>query len=183
MIVLDSCLLIYLFKPDSSSPLDKEGQPVERCQDRLQHLVEGFSKAGVPIGIPTPVMAEVLLAVGPNKSLVLNTLTQSSAFIILPFDTVAAVELAFQEASKSSKAMRIGHETKAKVRADRMILAIAKAAGATTVYSDDHAMLARALSVGLIGVGIEDLPLPPKPPQMEMRLPVRAESAGSTAGP
>ena len=53
---------------------------------------------------------------------------------------------------------------------DRQILAIAKAVGVHTLYTDDKRLITRATANGLKTVRMQDLPLPPEPPQGELEL-------------
>ena len=56
-------------------------------------------------------------------------------------------------------------QTKAKVKFDRQIVAIALANGAHTVYTGDEKLAARAVAAKLKAVLTWNLPLPPEPPQ------------------
>ena len=62
--------------------------------------------------------------------------------------------------------------TRAKLKFDRQIIAIAKTQSQTTIYSDDEdiAKLAEALDVDVIP--IHALPLPPIDPQAEFAFPI-----------
>lgn len=73
-------------------------------------------------------------------------------------------------------------DTKAKVKFDRKILAIAKVAGAHTLYTDDKTLIARATANGLKSVRMQDLPMPPEPPQGELEL-VQAPQVDAAGAP
>ena len=59
----------------------------------------------------------------------------------------------------------------AKIKYDRQIVAIAKVAGATTIYSDDSDIRAIAAEAKIAVKGLADLPLPPQSAQAELNLP------------
>ena len=60
--------------------------------------------------------------------------------------------------------------TKTKIKFDRQIVAIAKAEGAHSVYSDDDDVHSYAQRAGLKVFRTADLDLPPENPQMAMEL-------------
>lgn len=61
-----------------------------------------------------------------------------------------------------SGSKRGGHDgTWAKIKYDRQIVAIAKVAGASVIYSDDKEIFKLGQKVGLTVLRIADLPLPP----------------------
>ena len=66
------------------------------------------------------------------------------------------MEKAFQRGKKRNPAV-----TKTKIKFDRLIVAIAKAQGAGTIYSDDEEIHKLAGQTGLIARRTSDLPLPP----------------------
>ena len=57
--------------------------------------------------------------------------------------------------------------TWAKLKYDRQIVAIAKVAGATTIYSDDEDIRTIAATANIQVIGIADLPLPAEAAQMD----------------
>lgn len=66
---------------------------------------------------------------------------------------------------------RVSDETKAKVKFDQQIIAIAKSNAADAIYSDDVGLRKKAVAVGLRAIGLEDVPLPPEDPQGKLALP------------
>lgn len=60
--------------------------------------------------------------------------------------------------------------TRAKIKFDRQILAIAIVEGATAVYSDDADVRGYATEAGLDAYALADLPLPPEDPQSALPL-------------
>jgi hypothetical protein len=64
--------------------------------------------------------------------------------------------------------------TWARVKYDRQIVAVAKVAGATTIYSDDGDVAALAKAAKVEVVRLADLPLPPEDAQLKLELTVTA---------
>ena len=64
----------------------------------------------------------------------------------------------------------------AKVKFDRQIVAIAKVAGATTIYSDDLNLMTVAKAANIDVVSLAELPLPPEDAQLKLELAGVAES-------
>lgn len=170
MVVMDSTTLILLFHPSARAPSDPAtGKPVEKCQERIEFLIETLSKARIRVIVPTPVLSEILVKAGTDKARILNELTNSTAFKIQPFDAMAAVEVAELTDSdlQSGKPLSATH-TRAKIKYDRQIVAIAKVIGAQTIYTDDAALARRAAANGLTAISVSDLQLRPLPPQAEL---------------
>lgn len=174
MVAMDSTVLLLLFHPTAKPPLDEAtGKPLTDCKERIEHLLENLSKAGVKVMVPTPVLSELLVKAGPDKAKILDELTSSNAFSVQPFDEIAAVEVAMLTDADLQSGKRLSpEETKAKVKYDRQIIAMAKVAGVKTIYSDDGKLCARAEANGIKAIRLADLPLPPSPPQQILPLPV-----------
>ena len=184
MVVADTATLLFILQPDASAPLGDDGQPIPKCRERVELLLNNLSDAGVRVVVPTPVLAELMVSAGPGKVQVLGEISHSSAFSVVSFDQIAAVECACLNDPTMGK--KLGpKDTKAKVKFDRQILAIAKVAGAHTLYTDDKKLIARATANGLKAVRMQDLPLPPEPPQGELELvhPMPNVAATSTDKP
>jgi len=164
-VVFDNTFLALLLHPTAKPPLDPDTRkPVERCQERIEHLVESLQHEGARILIPTPVLAEFLVLAGRDGSGHLDDLTgRSAAFRIEPFDQLAAVELAALELTARSKGdKRSGTSAPwQKVKFDRQIVAIAKTRNAACVYSDDRDVVSLCERAGLRAIGVNTLPLPP----------------------
>lgn len=185
MVVMDATTLMLLFQPNSSPPNDPEtGKPLEKCKERIEILLQGLSQASIKVLIPTPVLSEILVASGPDKVRILGEINNAFAFQVQPFDQAAAIEVAMLTDTdlQSQKKLTL-QETKAKVKYDRQIIAIAKVSGVKTIYSDDIGLGKRAVSNGIAVVKTSDLPLPPEPPQAELPLqvPVDVPAAAATA--
>jgi predicted nucleic acid-binding protein len=173
MVILDSTTLLLLFYPDADPAVDpRTGQPVTQCKERIAFLLQKLSEDRTQALIPTPVLSEVLVATGTEKVRVLNEIANTYAFRIEPFDMRAAVEVAaMTEAERNTPIGRIDNETKAKVKYDRQIIAIAKVNGVTRIYSDDTGLAKKASALGITVVATADLELPPRPPQGDLPLP------------
>lgn len=122
------------------------------------------------MGIPTPALSEVLVgATGPIAELV-TELTSGYKLKTLAFDELAAIEVALMTDKASIATGAVSDETKAKVKYDRQIIAIAKVAGADAIYTDDIGLRKKAQSIGLRAVGLEDVSLPPEYMQGKLSL-------------
>ncbi|HLX29931.1 MAG TPA: hypothetical protein VKV24_15735 [Casimicrobiaceae bacterium] len=157
MVVFDNSALVLLFNPKRPAPNDpKTNEPVTRCQERIEYLVKTLSERRTKVGIPTPVLAEYLIGVGPKKQDFLTEITANAAFSLLPFDEKAAVELAILTESGVKQ-----WDIKSKVRFDRQVVAIAKTTNATALYTADEKQGAFAEACGIRVIMVWDIPLPP----------------------
>ena len=113
--------------------------------------------------MPTPVLSEILVRAGQAASQkIVEELNRLAVFRIEPFDARAAIEVAAMTRSaldgtgkKRGKATGVW----AKIKYDRQIVAIAKVAGATTIYSDDADIRSIASAEDIPVIGLADLPL------------------------
>jgi len=172
MVVMDASTLMLLFHPSAKPPIDPAtGAPVAKCRERIDLLLLNLSEAGIKVMVPTPVLSELLVRVGPDKARVLTEIHSAYAFKVQPFDTVAAVEVAHLTDSDLQSGKRLTDvQTYAKVKYDRQIIAIAKVSGISTIYSDDINLGERAAANGIRCVTTAELPLPPEEPQQELPL-------------
>jgi predicted nucleic acid-binding protein len=174
MVVFDTSILLLLIEPTAKPPLNPStGKPVENAPARITHLVSVLSEAREKIIVPTPVLSELLIHAGAAMEQYLHTLNGQASFRIANFDQKAAIEAAIA----MSDAIRRGgirvdatdpQATRGKVKFDRQIVAIAKAEGATAVYSDDGDVVKYAQQAGLKAYRTADLDLPPEDPQTHM---------------
>lgn len=169
MVVVDTATLLFILQPDARAPLGPDGITLPKCRERVELLLKNLSEAGVRVVVPTPVLAEIMVSVGPGKAQLLGEINQTAAFSVVAFDQIAAIECACLNDPTLGKKLG-AKDTKAKVKFDRQILAIAKVAGAHTLYTDDKRLIATATANGLKTVRMQDLPLPPEPPQGELEL-------------
>lgn len=171
MVVFDTAVLTLLLWDPAKAPTDPiTGEPVERCKERMELLVEQLHRDRVTIVIPTPVISEVLVVTGPEGLEYVYILQKASVFRIEPFDTRAAIELAelTRTALKAGdKKARIDAPWE-KIKLDRQIVAIAKVVGATTIYTNDQKLANAAKRVGLTVIGVHELPLPPEESQADL---------------
>jgi predicted nucleic acid-binding protein len=172
MVVVDSTILLLLFRPDAGVPTDANGRPVTDPKERVEFLISELDKAKTRIILPTPALSEVLVRAGTVASqAIVEEINRQAVFRIEPFDTRAAIEVAaMTRADLGGKKKRRRDETWAKMKFDRQIVAIAKVCQATTIYSDDRSMRAVAQHAGIAVVGLADLPLPPETAQRELPL-------------
>lgn len=181
MVVFDTSILALAFDSHSNSPTDPStGLPVSDCQARLDYLIKKLTKAKERVLIPTPVLAEYLVRAGADRDKRFDTITGSRVFVVSPFDTRAAVECAAIEDKDGRRIRAVPEaESKAKVKFDRQIIAIAIARGATTIYTGDIGLASRAKRSGLDVVMTWELDLPPVEPQLELELPSGADDANT----
>jgi len=167
MVILDTNFYVLLLLNDASKvPLDpKTGERLEKFQDRLKHLIETLENNQETIVIPTPVYAELMVMVGRNNlHEVMGALEKNKNFQFATFDKKSAIECAHIEInSKQKKSAAV--DTKAKVKFDRQIIAIAKSNKVSMIYTDDKGLCTTALNNGISVVKSHELPLPPEPPQ------------------
>lgn len=164
-------------RPGTPVPAGPQGVRIDRPKERIDHLVAELERANSRLIIPTPALSEALVGAGAEASQkIVEELTKWSVFQITPFDTRAAIEVAAMTRAARGKGKKRGSSNASwqKVKYDRQIVAIAKLAGATEIYSDDADIRAIAAEVNIPVKGLADLPLPPENPQTELNLGVPA---------
>jgi predicted nucleic acid-binding protein len=178
MVVFDAAVLTLLLWEGSDAPLDPATQkPVTDAKKRLDHLVHTLQKTKSKILIPTPVLAEVLVEAGAGGSKYVKILQKSAVFEIKDFDALAAIELAEMTRVAIKKGDKKSGEIASwqKIKLDRQIAAIAKVAGAKTLYTDDRALRRFASAAGMQVIGVHELSLPPQDAQLSMHLEVKQQ--------
>jgi len=170
MVVFDTSILALVFDAKAKPPIDPNtGLPVTECQARLDYLIKTLTKAKERVLIPTPVLAEYLVRAGADRAKRFDLIVGSRVFVVSPFDTKAAVECAGIEDADYLRIRAVPEpDSKAKVKFDRQIIAIAIARGVDTIYTGDHGLAARAARNGLRVVMTWELALPPVDPQFEL---------------
>jgi hypothetical protein len=155
MIAFDTTFLTLIFVPDAK-------HDIPDAADRVQFLISDIHGTGEKILVPTPALSEILVKAGKAKNQIATELTQSPKFQVGAFDVKSAIELAdMTDAAFTSKDKRDGAEgTHVKIKFDRQIVAIAKAYGARTIYSDDRGVKAICLREGLPCCGVADIKIP-----------------------
>ncbi|MDN7473470.1 type II toxin-antitoxin system VapC family toxin [Burkholderia multivorans] len=168
MVVFDTSFLALAFDNSYAPPIDPAtGKKLDRCTDRINHLIGTLSSSRQRVLIPTPVLAEYLVQGGPDKDKRLNIFASSRVFVVAAFDQRSAIECALLEDGDSRNNKRLSdNETKAKVKFDRQIIAIAKVHGALTIYTGDTNLAKRATDNGLNAVLTWEVPLPTTAAQM-----------------
>lgn len=177
MVVFDTSVLVLVSDPFAKPPLDPSTRaPVTECQERMLHLIKTLTAEKQRVLIGTPVLAEYLVRAGADKDKRFQEITKSSVFSVASFDIRAAVECAALEDKDTPKARPVpDSETKAKVKFDRQIIAIAISRGAETIYTGDDGLASRARRSGLKVVMPWEIPLPP----VDAQLPLRYEADAS----
>jgi predicted nucleic acid-binding protein len=177
MIILDSTFMIAFLHPNPETPMDNDEKPVERFKDRINALISSINASGEKIGIPSPVVAEILILYPDNKYEYLEVLRDRYRFEIIPFGVKAAIEASDLIAILAAESKQSAAQWR-KVKFDIQIAAIAKAESATVIYADDKGIINNAKRLKITGKRICDLPLAPEPEP----LPVLAESETGTIG-
>ena len=89
------------------------------------------------------------------------------AFNIASFDTRAAIELADINRKADGDKRSGTDEPYQKIKIDRQIVAIAKVAGARTIYTNDKGLRTFAREAEIKTTGVHELPLPPEKAQSD----------------
>ena len=179
MAVFDATALLHFLEPDAKAPLDPAtNEPVTNAKSRIDHLIETLEKQRETIVIPTPALSEVLVHAndaGPGYLEILNT---SRCFRIEPFDQRAAVELAAmtREALHEGNLRAGTQATRAKLKFDRQIIAIARIQNEKSIFSDDDDIATLAKPLALEVIPVHALPLPPEVKQGKLDLEPKDES-------
>jgi hypothetical protein len=111
-----------------------------------------------------------MVRAGAARSQYIDELQSTRPIKIAPFGQREAIECAMliDGARRSGKKPRRGEETWAKVKFDRQILATAKVAGASTIYTTDNDLAALAEKNGIKAVRVQELELRPVDPQIPL---------------
>jgi len=165
IVAFDASILVYVIDDQAKPPIDLATEkPVDRCHERVLHLLESLQQQNAKIIIPTPALAEVLVRAAKGGPEFLRILSSSRHFRIAPFDERAAVEFAARQAERIAANIRAPATTRTKAKFDDQIVAIAAVENATTIYSDDKDIA--KLAEGRFGViKIAAIPLPPESAQ------------------
>ena len=164
MAVFDATALIHLLEPDAPAIIDPATkEPVPDAKVRFDHLVETLEQKRERIIIPTPALSEVLVHANDAMASYLEVLNNSSRFRVVPFDQRAAIELAnMVRDSLSGKSLQVGAGgTRASLKFDRQLLAIARVQEEVTIYSDDGDMYKMGERLGFDVIRTYDLPVHP----------------------
>jgi hypothetical protein len=179
VVVFDTSTIVLALDPKALPPINPAtNRPVEKCKERVEHLLATLHKAKTPILIPTPVLGEFLVKAGPNKQDYLAKFLGSRNFEVGVFDVKAAIEIAelLGDPDLHGKKKLDDKTTKAKIKFDRQIVAIAKVCGASLLYTDDGTLATVARNNRIAAVMTWEIPLPPLPPNLELDLKPREET-------
>lgn len=148
-VAFDASILIDLFNPHLKG--DRRA--------KLDHLVGELQKQRSKILIPTPALTELMVRAGKAREEIHQKLSVKSAFQITPFDSRSAMECALllQDALDGKSKQNI---SRAKVKFDWQIVAIAAAHNATVIYSDDSDIAKYGRRANIAVTKTDDLPLP-----------------------
>jgi len=158
MVVFDASILLFVFQENVKSSVPK-------AKERVEYLIDCLSKEGEKIVIPTPALSECLVHAGPAGPDYLTIINKQACFRVASFDERAAVEAAvrtFQARQRGQSKGGNPEATKAKIKFDRQIVAIATVEGATAVYSDEDDVIAYAREADMEAYRLSDLPEPPE---------------------
>jgi len=175
MVVFDSSFLIPLLDENARSD-------VPQGKVKVQYLLTELMNAKDVVGVPTPALAEFLVKIEPAaRNKYLKILTSSARFRIIPFDTLAAVEVAEQIAvavANGDKRSGVKGDWP-KVKFDRQIIAVAQVSGAPRIYSHDPDFKTLVGTGGMQVINLDDLPLPPTGDQLEIDLGEEQDQGGN----
>ncbi|HNS35718.1 MAG TPA: hypothetical protein PKI70_06370 [Mesotoga sp.] len=182
MVAFDATMMLLLMFPDKvDKPKDsKTGLPVEYAEARIEALIKFLEKGRTKIIVPTPALSELLVRAGDDTMSLVERINKDSNFTIEPFDTRSAIEVAIM-ARKDIKGDKKSSAdpsvlTKAKIKYDRQIVAVAKVNSATILYSDDEHMIGLCKAYTKIEVKrLEDLPVPKEESQEKIPFPDKVE--------
>lgn len=134
------------------------------AEDRPAYLLQRLDEDRAEIVIPMPAVAELLTVASRDPSDVLALIDTQARFQLADFDRRAAIECGIMLRSALPKAAR-GATSRIAVKFDAQILAIAKVAGASILYTDDDRLQSQARLAGITAVGFWSLPVRPADPQ------------------
>lgn len=169
----DSTFLLYFFAPAGTvlTPLDENGGQISFAKERVQGLIAELEKASAKVIVGTPALSEIMVRTGvvAGQSYV-KIMRASKAFRIVPFDEKAAIEVAIMAGHSTAGAaeddLMVG--TKAKVKYDRQIVAIAHTEGASTFFTDDGNQGKLAQRLGMKVRGLTDCLVPTEVAQADL---------------
>lgn len=153
--VLDTNFLIALIAKDKDVKLSSLGdhKPISQTRLRIEAAMDHFDQSGMVAVVPTPAIAELLIKIDPDlHRLVLSFFQSHDIFQIGSFDEVAAIECAMLVSLKEKKQLKAPDATKAKIVADRQIIAIAKAMGCESIHTQDQRLANIAEKAGITPV-------------------------------
>lgn len=170
-IVIDTNILIQMIGMRSDRPLfdPATGEEVTRPAARALALMDAIDARKGTIVIPTPVLTEFLLGIPEDTQRhYIDELNGSRLFEIVPFGQRAAIECARLLNPAELKQLN-ELTTKAKLRFDRQIIAIALASGASELWTHDGELMDKAKECGIAEVA-SLVDITPKPEQGRLEI-------------
>lgn len=162
ILAVDSSALALLINPAANPPHDPQTDlPVQDAQARVEHFLSSL-RASDTLVIPTPVLAEILVRADEGGPGVLEKLVGMARVKVRPFGERAAIETAVmtRQAIATGDKKNGSDAAWQKVKIDRQVIAVARAEGATALYTDDRNLIAFAKRIDMDVVSTWTLPLP-----------------------
>ena len=173
-VAIDTSVLLHLIKPDAPAANDPTTKkPIANAHERVQHLVSLLEKQKQKLIVPTPVLSEVMVREVHKVQEHLRLLKRYSCINVRDFDEMAAIELALmrKEAIEQGGEKKDLTGSREKIKFDRQIIAIAKVAGATAIYSCDEDIAKLGERYGIDVIHLAQIALPPEAAQTALNLP------------
>lgn len=169
VVVFDTSVLLLAIHPEAAPPTDPETKkPLEHAKQRVDYLIRKLQKNRSKVVIPAPALSELLVHAGSAVNEYVTKLNQTP-FSVAPFDTRAAIECAEAISKFGLKGKGQGN-SRAKVKFDRQIMAIAQVSRAETIYSDDADIYNYAQKAGIKVVRSYELEMDPDDRQHKLDL-------------
>ena len=128
---------------------------------KLTALLDELGRTKTRIIIPTPVLAEVFVKRPERMAHLIQVLQRSAQMTIAAFDTAAAAVAAQLLARHwPTKKQRQADWSRHRLKFDIQILAIARVANASVIYTNDHQLAVLAQTEAMKSVNFGDLPSP-----------------------
>jgi predicted nucleic acid-binding protein len=168
---LDASVLTELLAPDAGS--DTKESPYRQ---KVRALGDLLARQKATIIIPTPVIAEVLVATGQDGALRLEMLQKKLAFRVVSFDQRAAFETAsMMRAARDAGDKRAGRgkdESWQQVKFDWQIIATSKVNQADVVYTNDEKFHKFSNEQGMKSIYLDEYKLSDSDPQLSLFQPL-----------
>ena len=169
IVVFDTSVLLLAIHPDAAPPVDPETKvPLEHAKQRVDYLIRKLQKNRSKVVIPAPALSELLVHAGSAANSYVSKL-QQTPFNVAPFDTRAAIECA-DAVHKYGVKGKGPNNTRAKIKFDRQIVAIAQVARAETIYSDDADIYSYGSKAGIKVIRSYELEMDPDDRQHKLDL-------------
>lgn len=149
---VDNTFLTLILNPGAKArPDPTTHQATPHLKEKLLGLLDELSENRRTLIVPCPVLAEVLCVATPSQ-VVLERLRQYTCIELYPFDQKSAIEVSDIIRCNSKEIREIRDDaTKSwqHMKMDIQIVGVAKAYGASTLYTDDTTQARFATLAGL----------------------------------